>query len=72
MSSGDKDNCVLGISMAPYILKAGLNRFCIKWEEAVPDELSQIHDMKNFFPMEPKTITREEQTKEIASLVFLK
>ena len=72
MSDNNKDNYVLGIIMVQYSLKTGLKIFVNKGEKSITDEISQLHDMKNFFPVDPPKIVNEERTKSISSLVFLK
>eukprot|EP00804_Cyclotella_cryptica_P017574 CCRYP_006738-RC/>CCRYP_006738-RC protein AED:0.40 eAED:0.33 QI:0/-1/0/1/-1/1/1/0/582 len=34
--------------------------------------MQQLHDMKTFFPRDPKTLTRDERRKALSSLIFLK
>ena len=72
MSNDDKGNYMLGVIMAHYSLKLGLKKIFIKGVKDVTDELSQLHYMKNFFPVDPKTITKEERTNEITYLMLLK
>ena len=54
MSNDDKGNYMLGVIMAHYSLKLGLKKIFIKEVKDVTDELSQLHYMKNFFPVDPR------------------
>ena len=72
MYDDDKDNYMLGIIMEQYSLKVGLKIFGVKGKKSITDELSQLHDMKTLFPVDPKTNTMEERTKAITSFMFLK
>jgi hypothetical protein len=38
----------------------------------VTKELKQLHNMKTFFPVDSKTLTKQEKQKAISSLMFLK
>ena len=59
MSDDAKDSYVLGIIMSRYSFNAGLNRFGIKGQQDFTDELSNIYNIKTFFPVDPKVITKE-------------
>ena len=60
MFDDDKDNYFLGVIMAQHSLKAGLKRFGVKGSKAITNDISQLHDMKTFFPMDTKIIIKEE------------
>ena len=52
-------------------LKKGLELFGDKTDIAVPKELTQIHDMETYEPVDPKTMTYEDRKKALASLLFI-
>jgi hypothetical protein len=58
--------------MAQLSLKEGLKRFGQRGKQGALKEMRQLHDMKTFFPRDPKTLTREERRKALSSLIFLK
>ena len=63
---------ILGIIMAQqYIVKKGIELFGKKGEAAVTKELTQMHDMKVYYPMDPKELTREQRKEALSSLIFL-
>jgi hypothetical protein len=62
----------LGVALMQYSIKAGLKKFGEKGEAAVTKELKQLHDMTTFYPVDSKTLTKEDKAKAIASLMFLK
>jgi hypothetical protein len=68
----EREEWALGIVLTQYSIKAGLNKFGARGEAAVTKELKQLHDMITFFPVDEKTLTREQKMKAIASLMFLK
>ena len=63
---------VLGIIMSQMSLKEGLRLFGERAEAGATKEMKQLHDMKTFFPRDPKSLTREERIKALSSLIFLK
>jgi hypothetical protein len=63
---------IFGIALQQYSIKAGLKKFGEKGQKAVTKELKQLHDMVTFFPIDPTTVTKEQRTKAISSLMFLK
>ena len=58
--------------MTQYSLKKGLSVLGVPAEEAVVKELQQMKDMDAFFPVDPTTLTGEQQKRALASLMFLK
>ena len=42
-----------------------------KDDTPVTTELTQIHDMETYEPVEPKTMTYEDRKKALASLLFI-
>ena len=68
----DRDSYIMGLKMTQYSLKVGLKKSGDSGEEAVVKELTQLYDMENFFPMNPKELSRKEGVKSASSLMFLK
>jgi hypothetical protein len=62
----------LGVALMQYSIKAGLKKFGEKGEAVVTKELKQLHDMTTFYPVDSKTLTKEDKARAIASLMFLK
>ena len=63
---------VLGVVMIQqFSLNKGLKRFGKQGEEAATKELTQIHDMDTFFPVDPSTLSRAERAAALSSLMFL-
>ena len=50
----------------------GLKLFWEKGEETVEKELHQIHDMEGFHPKHKYELAKEEQTKALKYLIYLK
>jgi hypothetical protein len=63
---------VLGVALAQYLITAGLKKFKDKGEKGVTKELTQMHDMSVFRPVMKDTLSKEERSKALASLMFLK
>ena len=63
---------VLGIvMMQQYSLKAGLNKFGKEGEQAVTKELTQIHELETYVPVDPDKISAENKALALESLLFL-
>ena len=63
---------IIGIVLAQkFSLKAGLKNFVKLGDKSSVKELTQIHDMTTFIPLEPKNFTREYLVKALSSLTFL-
>ena len=72
MSESEKKEHVLGVIMLQqFNLNAGLKKFGSRGEAAVSKELKQLHDMRTFFPVEAKSLSKEERLKALSSLMFL-
>jgi hypothetical protein len=63
---------VLAVLMTQLSLREGLKRFGEKGKQGALKEMRQLHDMRTFFPRDPKKLTREEKRKALSSLIFLK
>ena len=63
---------VLGAIMTQLSLRERLKRFGERGKQGVLKEMKQLHDMCTFIPRDPKTLTLEERSKALSSLIFLK
>ena len=54
-----------------FSLKSGLKKFGNTGEKFSVKELTQIHDMTTFIPLNPKKLTIEDIIKDLSSLIFL-
>jgi len=68
----DREEWVLGVALAQYSITAGLKKFKEKGEKGVTKELTQMHDMRVFTPVLKDSLNKEERSKALASLMFLK
>jgi hypothetical protein len=59
-------------AMTQYPLKRGLKKFKVKAEEAVSEELMQLHMKDTFEPQDVKTLTGDQKKSALESLMFLK
>jgi hypothetical protein len=62
----------LGVALAHYSMKAGIKKFQDRGKAGVSKELTQMHHMEVFCPVTRDLLTKEERTKAVASLMFLK
>ncbi len=68
----DREEYALGIPLVCYSMGAGIKKFKERGEAGVTKELTQMHDMDVFRPVARKLLTKEERTKALSSLMFLK
>jgi hypothetical protein len=54
-----------------YGLKAGLKRFGSHGDSAVTKELTQLHTLNCFLPLDPRTLTCDDHRNALTSLMFL-
>ena len=70
-SDFDVNQHILGLIMAhQYSLKKGLEVFGGKAEVAAVDELSQIHSMDTYTPMDHTELTPRQKQKPLYALFF--
>jgi hypothetical protein len=62
----------LGVALIHYSMRAGIKKFQDKDEAGVSKELTQMHNMEVFCPIMRDSLTKEERTKTVVSLMFLK
>jgi len=65
-------NTLHGAILTQYSVKKGLEMFGEIGEEALVQELKQVHDMDVFNPKDPRKMTREEKKQALEYLMFLK
>ncbi len=58
--------------MVQYNLKPGLRKFGSRGEEAAVKELSQLHIMDTWTPMEASKLSRKQRMHALSSLLFFK
>ena len=51
-------------------VKAGLRHFGKKGKEAVTSELTQMHDMHTYEPIDPENMTEQQKSEALNSLIF--
>jgi hypothetical protein len=72
MTDDEVNHHIIGVVMAQHFsLKAGLKKFGVPGEEATTKELTQLHDMVTFIPMDPTKLSRADRLKALSSLMFL-
>ena len=63
---------VLGVVMVQqFSLKAGMAKFGDCTKTAVTKELTQLHDMETYVPMDPKKMTRQQKVEALNSFMLL-
>ena len=71
MTDTEINSHLLGVAMLQqFSLKAGLKHFVKKGEEAVTAELTQMHDMQTYIPVDPETMTPQQKSEALNSLIF--
>jgi hypothetical protein len=68
----DREEHALGIALVHYSMGAGIKIFKERGEAGVTKELTQMHDMDMFHPVARDSLTKEERTKALSLLMFLK
>jgi hypothetical protein len=63
---------VLGVALVHYSMKVGIKKLQDRGKARVSKELTQMHNMEVFHPVTRDLLTKEERTKAVASLMFLK
>jgi len=68
----DREEFALGVALVHYLMNAGIKKFKEKVEAGATKELTQMHDMNVFCPIEVESLTYDEKKKALSSLMFLK
>ena len=63
---------MLYVVMAQYAFKYGLNEFKERGEEKFTKELTQLHVLEKFVPVDATKLTKKQQAEAVVSLMFLK
>jgi hypothetical protein len=67
----DREEFALGVALVHYLMSTGIKKFKAKGEAGVTKELTQMHDMNVFCPIEVESLTYDEKKKALLSLMFL-
>jgi hypothetical protein len=59
----DREEFALGVALVHYSMNAGIKKFKAKGEAGVTKELTQMHDMNMFRPIEVESLTYNEKRK---------
>ena len=63
---------ILGIAMAQhFIIRAVLNKFGSKGEKSVINDLTQLHTMSTYYPVDSTTLTKKQKLDALNYLMFL-
>ena len=54
-----------------FSIRAGLKKFGSKGEKSVSNELTQLHTMSTYYPVDPTTLTKNQNLDALNSLMFL-
>jgi hypothetical protein len=68
----DREEFALGVALVHYSMNAGIKKFKAKGEAGVTKELTQMHDMNMFCPIEVESLNYDKKKKALSSLMFLK
>jgi hypothetical protein len=68
----DREEFALGVALVHYSMNAGIEKFETKSKAGVTKELTQMHDMRVFHPIEVESLTYDERRRALSSLMFLK
>jgi hypothetical protein len=68
----DREEYALGIALVHYSMGVGIKVVKERGEAGVTKELTQMHNMDVFCPVARDLLTKEERTKALSLLIFLK
>jgi hypothetical protein len=68
----DREEFALGVALVHYSMNAGIKKFKEKGEAGVTKELTQMHDMDVFRPIDGSSLSHGEKRNALSSLMFLK
>ncbi len=68
----DREEFTFGIALVHYSMNAGIRKFKAKGKAGVTKELTPMHDMSMFCPIEVEALTYNKRKKALLLLVFLK
>ena len=62
----------MGVTMAQnFSIRAGLRKFGRNGEKVVSNELTQLHTIGTYYPVNPTTLTKQQKLDALNSLMFL-
>ena len=62
---------IMGVAMAQHCsIRAGLKKFGSKGEKSVSNEITQIHTISTYCPVDPITLTKQQNLDALNSLIF--
>jgi hypothetical protein len=67
-----REEYTLGVVLVHYSMNAGIKKFKDKGKAGVTKELTQMHDMQVFRPIEEESLTGNKKKKALLSFIFLK
>ena len=65
MTEEDRDEFALGVALNTYGLRAGMKKFGERGEKSVRKELTQMHDLNVYVPVEADSLTEEQKAKAV-------
>ena len=68
----DREGYALGVALVHYSMDAGIKKFRDKGEAGVTKELTQMHDMDMFCPIDGDSLLYGKKKSALSSLMFLK
>jgi hypothetical protein len=68
----DRDEFALGVALVHYSMITGIKKFKAEGKAGVTKELTQMHDMNVFRPIEVESLTYDKKKKALSLLMFLK
>jgi hypothetical protein len=68
----DREEFALGVTLMHYSMNAGIKKLKAKGKAGVTKELTQMHDMSMFCPIEVEALTYNKRKKALSLLMFLK
>jgi hypothetical protein len=72
MAEEDRDEFALGVAMNTYGLRAGMKKFGDRGKKIVRKELTQMHDLTVYVPVEADSLTEDQRAKAVKSLLMIK
>jgi len=68
----DREEYALGVALVHYSMNSGIKKFKAKGKAGVTKELTQMHGMREFLPIEMESLTYDKKKKDHSLLMFLK
>jgi hypothetical protein len=68
----DREEFALGVALVHYSMNAGIKKFKAKGEAGVTKELTQMHGINVFHPIEVESLTYDVKKETLLLLMFLK